>query len=159
MSPVHTFTRTGVMPVTLTVRDSQGTTAVASVTLVFENSPDIDGDGALNESDSCPLVFGAASNAGCPVVPIYDSVTPQPGSTSAYVPNWGLTLPGVGGQCLYARAKERGVLFGQASCTSCPCQYSIDFVSEMRACDVVFPAIMSPDKKTILSRGKVFEVQ
>jgi hypothetical protein len=46
-----------------------------------------------------------------------------------------------------------------ASCNMCPCDNKIDFISNIRACDIVFPAITSPDHKTIYSKGNYYKVR
>lgn len=43
-------------------------------------------------------------------------------------------------------------------CDTCPCNYSIDFNSDIRKCDVLFPAITSPDWKDIYWKGKFWQV-
>lgn len=45
-----------------------------------------------------------------------------------------------------------------AACASCPCRYRADFASGLAVCDTVVPAIMSPDKQTIYSRGNPYEI-
>jgi hypothetical protein len=44
-------------------------------------------------------------------------------------------------------------------CNACPCANSVDFCSNIRKCDIVFPAITSPDWSSIYSRGNYFEVR
>jgi hypothetical protein len=44
-------------------------------------------------------------------------------------------------------------------CNSCPCSCNIDFNSNIRKCDIVFPAITSPDRSTIYWKGTYFEVK
>ena len=68
-------------PVQLTVRDSRGSTTVASLTLVLDESSDLDNDGILNRDDLCPAVFGLRDNSGCPVVEVYSG--PRPNSTAS----------------------------------------------------------------------------
>jgi hypothetical protein len=45
------------------------------------------------------------------------------------------------------------------SCNSCPCKNNIEFFSTIRRCDIVFPAISSPDGSTIYKRWNYFEVK
>lgn len=89
-NPQHLFDIPGVRDVQLTVRDSKGATAVASVVLAFTESDDWDKDGVKNTTDACPLVFGPASNQGCPIVVPYTGTSTSTGS--AYVPDLTLTL-------------------------------------------------------------------
>lgn len=164
-NPPHLFDRPGVRDVQLTVRDSKGATAVASVVLAFTETDDWDKDGVDNIDDACPMVYGAKSNQGCPVVVPYTGGTsttttpPTTGTATVVPPNLTLTLAGVNGQCRFDYAASRGAIFGTPTCTACPCQYTADFNAQIRSCDVIFPSIMSPNRDTIYSRGKVFEVR
>jgi hypothetical protein len=47
----------------------------------------------------------------------------------------------------------------QATCSSCPCEMTLDYLASARACDILFPAITSPDKKTIYARGGIWQLR
>ena len=116
----------------------------------------------LNRDDLCPAVFGPKDNKGCPNVTVY--IPPTNTATGSLLSSLGslnstLTLPGVGGTCRLDYARDVGALYGRAACSSCPCAVDLAFNAEARSCDVIFPAIVSLDKKTIYSRGKVFELR
>ena len=49
-------------------------------------------------------------------------------------------------------------MIGSVACTSCPCSSSISILSDLRRCDIIFPAILSEDKKDIFSRGELFQI-
>ena len=145
----HTYSEKGVYTVTLVVTDSQGNHAYSSLNVeVYENA-DIDGDGILNNEDLCPTVYGIKELAGCPRVDEFSVDTPGSSFLSANA---------IGNVCLSSLAFDSGALFGKSACTSCPCEYSLDFNAALRRCDIVFPTILSPDKKTIYSRGKIYEI-
>ncbi len=46
-----------------------------------------------------------------------------------------------------------------ASCASCPCDNSLDFLSKMRKCDLLIPAITSPDSKKVYSKWEFYEIR
>lgn len=133
------------------VTDVNGVRAYAALNIeIYENS-DIDADSILNENDLCPNVFGIKELSGCPRVVEF---TPSSGSSSSF-----LSSDSIGSECLASSAFSKGAIFGAGSCSSCPCEYSLDFNSAVRRCDIVFPTILSPDKKTIYSRGSVYEIK
>jgi len=51
-----------------------------------------------------------------------------------------------------------GWSFGNVSCNSCPCNYSVNFDSELKICDIVFPAITSRDGKRIYSKWEIHQI-
>jgi hypothetical protein len=44
-------------------------------------------------------------------------------------------------------------------CDSCPCDLKLDFMAILRKCDLVFPAITSPDSKNIYWKWSVYKIQ
>jgi hypothetical protein len=44
-------------------------------------------------------------------------------------------------------------------CNSCPCNFKLDFIAILRKCDLVFPAITSPDWKKIYWKWDVYKIQ
>jgi PKD repeat protein len=154
--PVYAYGQSGIYPVTLVVTDSLGQRAAAKLVVAVSENPDIDGDGVPNGDDSCPTVYGPKSNKGCPVVPEYSSTSGK----GPFRNGAALTIDSVGSKCLLSTAAGSGAIFATAlACTTCPCSCDLDFVSQIRRCDILFPTILSPDKKTIYGRGPVYEVQ
>jgi hypothetical protein len=51
------------------------------------------------------------------------------------------------------------VIFWNVMCNSCPCNNFLDFTSTLRRCDVIFPAITSPDSKNIYSKWELFQIK
>jgi len=49
-------------------------------------------------------------------------------------------------------------IFWNVICDTCPCNYSLDFNSDLRKCDILFPAIVSPDWKQIYGKWSFWEV-
>ena len=156
-NPAHTFARAGVYAVSLLVRDSIGNTAYAQVAVEVVDNPDRDNDGVSNDQDLCPDVYGSARYHGCPRVDEYSgaSINDQLGGVSAT----NQSGAPVTNQCLAHKVAITGAIEGHSACASCPCGCSVDFVSQIRSCDIIFPTILSPDKQTIYSRGSVFQTQ
>jgi hypothetical protein len=158
-NPRHSYSDAGVYSTTVVVTDADGNRAVAKVVIAVAENPDIDGDGILNADDSCPQVYGPRANVGCPVVSEYAGSGASVSSLTVFGLGATLSLAGVGGRCTYSYAAPKGAIFGKTSCDSCPCAYGLDFLSDARHCDLLFPAILSPDKKNVYSRGTIFELR
>lgn len=58
--------------------------------------------------------------------------------------------------CLAKKLENQWLIIGEAVCNSCPCNNNINITSTLRECDIIFPTILSPDKKTIYSRGNFY---
>jgi hypothetical protein len=59
--------------------------------------------------------------------------------------------------CLYNSSKDS--IFWNVTCNSCPCSGFVDFISTLRKCDTIFPAITSPDSTEIYSQGSTYQIQ
>ena len=165
----HLYTTPGTYTVTLTVTDSWWNTGTATVVIqVIENENicenDSDGDGVWDCEDLCPTVEGDAINYGCP---IFDTQCDE----SCWCPEWytcddsdpltcgsGICVPDVPdtSSCLFT--PWMGSIFWWAVCSSCPCQNFLDFKADIRKCDLVFPAITSPDGSDIYSRWNIWQI-
>ena len=51
------------------------------------------------------------------------------------------------------------VLFWNVVCNSCPCNNYLDFTSTLRKCDIIFPAITSPDSTEIYWKWWLFQIK
>ncbi|MDD2907648.1 MAG: PKD domain-containing protein [Candidatus Gracilibacteria bacterium] len=124
---------------------------------VKENSlvGDYDNDGINNLLDACPEIKGSDKNKGCP---IFDKLcSSDTDCDNGYYCNSGICSPKqVATSCEYTGGD---LIFGNIVCNSCPCSNFVDFNSTLRKCDTVFPAIVSPDKKTIYSKGNYFQIK
>jgi hypothetical protein len=125
---------------------------------------DIDNDGVTDCDDKCPLVAGPAVNQGCPVYETRCSATCwcDPGyscdTTDPLIcPIKWTCKPIINkSSCLYEWSKD--IIYGNVTCNSCPCDKFVDFVSTLRKCDIVFPAITSPDSKEIYSKWNLYRI-
>ncbi len=163
----HLFKKVDVFEVKLVVVDSIGLTGSATVlikVLAGNCSQDSDGDGGNDCEDLCPLVSWPESNRWCPVFeqscsqtcacdPWYICSDTNPQTCWA-----GVCVPiEIQQSCLYS--PTFGAIFWNTTCNSCPCLSSVDFLADVRNCDLVFPAITSPDAKEIYSRWKTWQIQ
>lgn len=161
--------------ITLTVTDDHWRTgqATTTVTVLDENIciewTDTDGDGITDcdNEDKCPLVAGSAINEWCPVLENtcnadcscqdwYECTSNDPLQCSVS----GLCKPKrlVFNACL--EYGSNSLIYGNvSSCNSCPCLQSLDFNSNLRKCDLIFPAITSRDFTQIYSRWAVYNVK
>ncbi len=165
----HLYDNDGSYEVILTVTDINWVSGTATVVIVVLDrdscEQDSDGDGVLDCDDLCPLVSGDSANSWCPIFERQCSATcgceewyscsdSDPLSCGA-----GVCLPDFDPEttCLYT--PEIWGIYGNAVCTSCPCDNAIDFLADVRRCDLVFPAITSPDAREIYSRWNIWQVK
>ncbi len=97
---------------------------------------DRDGDGIRDSEDLCPTLVGTSANAWCPGISIMSGIPEN--------------------KCLAEVFQNRGIMFASPVCATCPCENSINMQSLVRTCDVIFPAVLSKDEKTVYSRGDLF---
>jgi hypothetical protein len=108
-----------------------------------------DYDASSRILDVCPDVFGPTSNKWCPLVMEYVSGN----NISEFGSN-----QMINNLCIANKVKNSGMIEWAVQCSSCPCMYSSEFTAQVRGCDIIFPSITSPDKKTLYSRGKIFAI-
>lgn len=160
----------GIYKIVLSTQDSLGLTWSASMSVQVLSgdacSGDIDSDGLNNCIDVCPSVSGSEENRWCP---IYEaSCDTNCGCGTWYICDdsdaltcWvsGVCVPDfeIESSCLYN--PNIGSVFWNTLCTSCPCTSSIDFLADIRRCDLLFPAITSPDGTEIYSQWNFWEVR
>jgi PKD repeat protein len=163
----HLYQNSGTYTVILTVTDSLWVSATATVIIqVLDGEAclqDTDWDGIWNCEDMCPLIPGTAENLGCPFLEIQCQNTNQ--CPSAYScenissnTGYGACMPTFNPSrtCLYN--PDIGSIFWNAICTTCPCNASVDFLADVRKCDLIFPAITSPDGTEIYSRWEYWQI-
>lgn len=49
-------------------------------------------------------------------------------------------------------------IFWNVVCNSCPCAYQFDFIAILRKCDVIIPAIVSPDGTKMYGKWNAYEI-
>lgn len=156
-NPSHIFTISGVYPVLLTVYDAVGNFAYTQLVVIAIPNLNPDGDGVPNYDsagnilDMCPDVFGSLSNKWCPILIEYGVGS---GSVGGNIIDSNSTTS----VCLSNKIQSSGIIQWNVQCVACPCEYASDFIATVRSCDIIFPSITSPDKKTLYSRGSIFPV-
>lgn len=124
---------------------------------VKENSLvwDYDDDWINNLLDACPEIKWSEKNKWCP---IFDKLCSLDTDCDAwfYCNSWICSPKQVAKSCEYS---GWDLIFWNVVCNSCPCSNFVDFNSTLRNCDRVFPAIVSPDKKTIYSKWSYYEIK
>lgn len=153
----------------MTVKEGANIIAQSSIVVAATESIDIDRDGLTNNADACPQVFGPKNNRGCPIIlascgegnpcPQGFSCTSRERSTTTLSGVCRPSSPAINDACLSVKIREGGIIGGRATCTRCPCEYQTDFLQNLRSCDILIPAILSPDKSNILARGVPYRIQ
>ncbi len=144
----HIYDNPWVYEITLLVTDSEWNTWESTVliqVLVWDScDKDSDGDGIVDCEDRCPSVSGASNNLWCPILGDESS---DPIDISA----------GIQESCVYDSSSAK--IIWNAVCNSCPCGNFVDFLADIRECDIIFPAITSPDASTIYSKWKSLQIR
>jgi len=165
----HLYDDEGVFSISLLVTDKNWATWTATVTVVVLEADscldDSDGDSIFDCDDTCPLISWPSSNSWCPILETSCDV-------NCSCPLWfscsdGNTLTCWTGicepeftpnpSCLFVPGE--GSIYGSALCTTCPCNTYVDFMADIRKCDLIFPAITSPDGREIYSRWNTWQIQ
>lgn len=120
-----------------------------------EKWKDSDWDWVLDHLDLCKNIKWDKNNNWCPIFEEKCSVDSDCKEWS-YCENWFCKLKNYNLNCNY---KWWNVIIWKSECNSCPCNINIDFNSNLRECDVIFPAITSPDQKDIYSKWKYFQIK
>ncbi|MDD5769715.1 MAG: PKD domain-containing protein [Candidatus Gracilibacteria bacterium] len=167
-NPINIFKKSGVYSVNLKITDKNGNTATASVIIVVNNTGnllDTDGDGIYDVNDKCIIIKGPESNLGCPILEQECDSTNILGNNSCN-PGYFCNKSGycevnnlpdsLVSSCIYP--SNGSSIFGNMLCNTCPCDYNVGFLSSLRKCDIVIPAITSLNKKEIYGKGNFYQI-
>ncbi len=163
-NPSHTFESPGTYTVRLTVRDSDGNISTSQIVLTVSGDTDSDKDGVIDRLDLCPNVKGTIAYEGCPAVTASnhrDNILEILEGNQTFQQedySYGSLQTSWSNICIERIWSQEGLMIGSVACTSCPCSSSISILSDLRRCDIIFPAILSEDKKDIFSRGELFQI-
>ena len=146
--------------VNLLVTDDEWETVNATtlIYVIWNNNCDIDSDNDwVNDCDDlCPLIKWDIKNRWCPIFepPCDNNSDCENGTycengTNVCVPKL------LEDSCEYSWGDA---IFWNVICRTCPCNNYLDFISTLRKCDVIFPAITSRDSKTIYSKWELFNI-
>lgn len=156
INPFHRFNLSWIYTVSLKVRDSEWNTWIAQLVVEVTKNIDSDWDWILDKNDKCPKVIWQKDNYWCPKVSEYNNFENN-GNNSNNSNNSGKTKSNYSA-CQSSRVNQYWSIEWTLSCYSCPCSFSADFLSTLRSCDIIFPAITSPNKHTLFSRWNIFQV-
>ncbi|MFA5916733.1 MAG: S-layer homology domain-containing protein [Candidatus Gracilibacteria bacterium] len=150
-----------------------GTESVVSTETTDSNceDKDSDNDGINDCDDLCPDIYGKTINKGCPIYDLCNSDCTCSNGRICTLSN--KSLCGIKGVCVDDTSKVNDnnktndclekynsrKIYGNVVCNSCPCINFIDFTSNIRKCDYLFPAITSTGSNQIYSAGTFFEVK
>ena len=159
----HTFFEPGTYTVIVTVVDAnwveRNETIIITVTPWISNI-DTDQDGILDRDDKCPEIFWEVQNDWCPIFEeICNSDNDCNENSKCGINSKGIStcIPiSIKNNCEY---NGESTVFWNVICNTCPCQNTLDFNATLRNCDVVFPAITSPDWTEIFSKGNYYQIK
>jgi len=169
--PTNIFKEKWVYEIFLYVTDNLWNISKASVVIYVTDSidctKDSDNDRVGDCDDKCPLIKWNSINNWCPVFE-------QKCNSDCSCSDWYICSSQDKNICTkdaYCIPKKpdfwtcinslqnTGFIYWNAFCQTCPCDNYIDFRSLLKTCDSVFPAITSPDEKTIYSRWDFFQIK
>ena len=159
----HTFSETGTYNVIVTVTDSNWVikTEIVIITVWNINAEiDTDQDWIGNADDKCPTIKWNIENDGCPIFEETCENNADCAENSICWTNsiWVSTcIPvAIKNNCEY---NWKSTVFWNIICNTCPCQNVLDFNASLRNCDIVFPAITSPDGSEIFSKWNYYQIK
>lgn len=121
---------------------------------------DRDGDGVVDSADACISIAGSPDNTWCPIlnqVCIPNSVTATCPTGYSCGSNWFCSLiPQTSSSDCGPNMSSS--VFWNVMCNSCPCDYGLDFLSTFRKCDIIVPAIVSPDGTEIYWKWNGYQI-
>ena len=116
---------------------------------------DTDWDGTNDTIDQCPNIKWDKKNFWCPIFEKSCELDSDCGKW-LYCDDWYCKIEKYSLNCAYS---WWDIINGNVKCTTCPCDISINFNSKLRSCDIIFPAITSPDHKDIYSKGNYYQIK
>ncbi len=175
VNPQHIYNIVWTHTITLMVIDDNWRSGqvTTTVTVLDENiciewkDTDKDGITDCDNTDKCPLVPGSLLNEWCPTLE-------ESCNSDCSCQDWYECTNKDSLQCatIWICKPSREVFnvcleYGQtsliygnvSSCNTCPCLQSLDFNSNLRKCDLIFPAITSRDFSQIYSRWEVYNIK
>jgi PKD repeat protein len=159
----HTFVEQWTYNVIVTVTDANW--IIKTETIIINVGPisseiDSDKDGILDKNDKCPSIKWVGENEGCP---IFEQTCNSDADCNENSLCWNNTK-GIS-TCIAVAVKNNceyngdSTVFWNVICDTCPCQNTLDFNASLRNCDVVFPAITSPDWSEIYSKWNYYQIK
>ena len=154
------FKEQWIYEVLLTVVDSTWKTVTATIIIQViwkDCSLDSDNDWINNCDDVLPLVAWDFRNKWAPILEKECKNNNECNEWYICTEDTKICLPKeLATSCEYT---WWDILFWNIVCNSCPCNNFLDFTSTLRKCDIIFPAITSPDWKEIYWKGELYQIQ
>lgn len=170
-STSHVYQNPWIYQVKVTGKDGNGniiqdTVMVQIETILDLSKVDTDGDGVMDNVDKCPTLPWDQKNSGCPIF----GTQCDPNASVSTCGGW--LVCGKSGICEVDTTKQifsqsnicllsgNNIwgIFGGVMCHACPCEYTADFLASIRKCDLIIPAIVSPDGKEIYGKGDGYQI-
>lgn len=131
-----------------------------SLFLVFASNQDTDWDWIIDNIDKCPAIKWVNQNLWCPIL----SQSCLPNSEINNCKTWfscslnwycEAEIPSdLVWTCIYPQ--NWSSVFWNVICDSYPCDFKFDFFASIRKCDVILPAIVSPDWSQIYWKWNIY---
>lgn len=125
---------------------------------------DTDWDWVFDDKDKCVLIKWEKENNWCPILEtkcLANSEVNTCKSGFSCNTNWYCEVKkqdtkNMSYSCIIP--KNWSSVFWNAMCNSCPCEFDIDFLASIRKCDVIIPAIVSPDWKKMYGKWNSYQI-
>lgn len=125
---------------------------------------DTDWDWVLDEDEhpNCKNIIGESTNNWCPILEETCLANSEKNTCKSWFvcnSKWFCEVEKpkeLVWSCIYP--KNWSSIFWNVICDSCPCDYTISFLAVLRKCDVIIPAIVSPDKNEIYWKWKPYQI-
>ena len=121
---------------------------------------DYDWDLINDLDDNCPLIFWVIKNNWCP---IFESSCTGDDSCQFWYKcfsniswEWFCLPKSLWGDCNYSNSS---LIYWGNICNACPCSNSLDFIANLRTCDTIFPAIVSPNGIDIYGLWRKYNIK
>lgn len=159
--------------VELKIEDDSGNVSYSTVNIKIDKwvdkNLDTDKDWVPDYIDLCPNVLWSSLNNWCPILEDFCWVDCSCGKWFicsskdknlcsikwVCIPDYSLFKSSIT-SCQQWQGLNN--IFWNASCNSCPCDNFLDFNSNIRKCDLILPAITSPDSSKIYSNWETYEI-
>lgn len=116
---------------------------------------DSDGDWIIDKNDLCKDIKWDKNNFWCPIFEEKCRID-NDCKDWYFCENGFCKIKKHNLNCAYS---GKNLIIWKAECNSCPCSVNLDFNASLRECDIIFPAITSPNKTDIYSKGKYFQIK
>lgn len=125
----------------------------------YNNNLDSDNDWVSDIYDSCPLINWSVSNDWCPIFSDLCSLDSDCDTWYFCNSKWECEIDLETSTSNLCNYNEGSVIYWNTICESCPCSNFLDFNSLLRECDIIFPAITSPENTQIYGKWDFYQIK